>query len=238
MKKLITAILLIAVIAGSTSCRKDVIGDGPVITETRAVSNFGGIILQMNGSVYYTNDTEWKVEVTAKESIHSMLETKVVNNRLVIRYRNGKTYDADESIRINVSGPDLSSFELNTSGSIYCLRAIQVPNLYLRTNGSGSIQLQQVMANSIDAESTTSGTITAGTGTVASERLITAGSGKIDLSALAAKNVNAKTTGSGDIAVKVSEKLDATIGGSGSIYFSGSPLISTRINGSGRLIRF
>src|ERR1044071_2660187 len=103
MKQLITA--LVAVIILATSCKKEVIGDGPVTTQTRTVSNFTGIDLRMNGYVYYTNEPVWKIEVTAKESIHSILETKVVNSKLVIRYSNGKTYDADESIRIHVSGP-------------------------------------------------------------------------------------------------------------------------------------
>ncbi|MBL7741602.1 MAG: DUF2807 domain-containing protein [Chitinophagaceae bacterium] len=238
MKNVTVAILLMALIAASVSCKKDVIGEGPVTTEARTVTGFTGINLQMNGNVYYTNSADWKVEVTAKQSIHPILETKVVNNRLIIRYTNGKTYDADESIRINVSGPGLSSFELSTSGSIYGQNAIQPATLYLRSGGSGSIYLQQVTTGSIDAESNVSGRITVSGSATASERLKTDGSGKIDVSGIAAKNVTARIIGSGDITVKVSEKLEATIDGSGDIYFSGSPLITTHINGSGRLVRF
>lgn len=238
MNKLTTAIVFMVLVAISFSCKKEIIGDGPITTATRTVSDFTGIDLQMNGNVYYTNGSEWKLEVTARESIHSILETRVINNKLVVRYYNGKTYDADESIRINVTGPGVSSFELNTSGSIYCQNAIAPANLYLRSSGSGSIFLQSVTTNSIEAESTTSGRITAGYGTTNTEKLKTNGSGKIDLSAIAAKNVTARTIGSGDIKVKVSERLDVTIDGSGSVYFSGSPLITSHINGSGDLVRF
>jgi Putative auto-transporter adhesin, head GIN domain len=238
MKNFAAAILLMALIAGSVSCKKDVIGEGPVTAQTRTVTSFTGIDLRMNGTVYYTNDTEWKLEVIARESIHPILETKVEGGRLIIRYSNGRTYDADESIRINVSGPGVNRFELNTSGSIYCVNTIQQANLFLRSSGSGSIYMQQVIANNIEAESTVSGRITATGGTTISEKIKTDGSGKIDLSAIAAKNVTARTIGSGDIKVKVADRLDATIDGSGSLYFSGSPLITTDINGSGRLIRF
>lgn len=238
MKQITTAILLMAMMAGFASCRKEQIGEGPITTQTRSVSNFGGIILQMNGDVYYTNAPEWKLEVTAKESIHSILETKVVNNRLVIRYNNGRTYDADGSIRIHVSGPGLSSFELNTSGSVYAQNTIEAANLYLAIGGSGSIVLRNVDAGNIDAINTGSGRITAAGGHTVNEKLRTEGSGRIDLSAVAAKTATARIIGSGDIRVKVADRLDARIDGSGDIYFTGSPFLNTDINGSGKLIRF
>lgn len=238
MKPVTKMALFIAMAAGMVSCKKEHIGEGPVTTETRTVNNFSGIDLQMNGNVYYQNAANWKVEVIAKESIHDILETTVNNGRLIVRYRNGKTYDNDESIRINVSGPGVNSFSLNTSGNIICLNAIQTDNLYLRSSGSGHIVLQHVEANTIDAESKQAGRISATGGFTISEKLKTDGSGKIDLSAISSKIVTARIVGSGDIKVKVADRLDVTIDGSGSVFFNGSPLISTHINGTGRLIRF
>jgi hypothetical protein len=238
MKKLTTAALLIGMIATTVSCKKEVIGNGPVTTQPRTVNSFSGIILEMNGNVYYKNDTEWSVEVSAKESIHPILETKVVNDRLVIRYSNGKTYDEDESIRITVSGPDVSSFELNTSGSIYVMNDIQAPNVYLSTKGSGSISMQRIDAANLTAQSLQSGTITAASGSAINSNLKSDASGKVDLSGITTKYVTAHTIGSGDITVKATDKLDATIKGSGSIYFSGSPLITSHVSGTGRLVRF
>jgi hypothetical protein len=239
MKQLATKMaLFIAMAAGIVSCKKEVIGEGPVRTETRTVNNFSSIDLQMNGNVYYQNAPTWKVDVSAKASIHDILETTVNNGRLIVRYRNGKTYDNDESIRINVSGPGVNSFSLNTSGNIFCLNPLQTDYLYLRSSGSGNIVLQHVDANTIDAESKQSGRISATGGFTISEKLKTDGSGKIDLSAISSKNVTARIIGSGDIKVKVADKLDVTIDGSGSVFFNGSPLISTHINGTGRLIRF
>lgn len=237
MKKLTTAILVTAAALGSVSCKKDLVGEGPVTTETRTVGNFTGIDLQMNGNVYYTKDVVTKVEVTAKQSVHSILETKVVDGRLVIRYTTGKKYDADESIRINVSGPDLSSFLQNTSGSIYCMSDIQPASLYLRNTGSGTISLKNVTTSYIDAESTVSGHIMASGGTTENERLKSDGSAKIDMSGVSAKTATVRTIGSGDIKVKVSTNLDVTIDGSGSVYFTGYPFISTHISGSGHLVR-
>jgi hypothetical protein len=192
----------------------------------------------MNGTVYYTKSATTKVEVSAKESIHSMLETTVIDNKLVIRYKNGKVYDADPSIRINISAPDMNYLVVKNTGSIFCMNDIQPSDLVLRSYGSGNIYLQKVVTNNIDAESTVSGRINAAGGSTVSMRLKTDGSGKIDLAAVAAKTASTRIIGSGDISVRVSENLDVTIDGSGSVYFSGYPSISTHISGSGRLVRF
>lgn len=236
MKKLATTIFVAAAI-GAVSCKKDTIGHGPVTTQTRSVQNFTGIDLQMNGSVYYTSSSTVKIEVSAPESIHGMLETNVIDNRLVIRYANGKTYDSDDNIRINVSAPNLESLQLTSSGSIHCMSDIHPANLYLRTTGSGDIFLKDVMTSNLEASSTRSGMIIATGGVAMNEKLKTDGSGKIDLSAITATNVTARTVGSGDIRVKVSGLLDVTIDGSGSVYFTGYPALSSHISGSGHIIR-
>jgi Putative auto-transporter adhesin, head GIN domain len=237
MKKLTTAILVTAAALGSVSCKKDQVGEGPVTVQLRPIQNFTGIDLRMNGNVYYTKDSIPKLEIIAKESIHSMLETTVINNTLVIRYANGKTYDADETIRINVSAPAVNGFVLNSSGSIICMSDIQPASLWLRSNGSGNIYLKGVVTGNIDAESNVSGQITATGGTAGNEKLKTDASGKIDLHLISAKTVSAKTIGSGDIKMKVTDHLDATINGSGSVYYIGYPSITTHISGSGHLVR-
>ena len=227
-----------AIFFGAVSCKKDVIGEGPVTTRTRTVENFSGIDLHMNGNVYYKKEATGKIEISAKKSIHDILETTVINGKLVIRYKDGKTYDADETIRITVSGPNVSSLVVNTSGSIFCLNNIETVSLLLRSYGSGNISLQNIITTSIDAESTVSGQITATGGITLTEKIKTNASGSIDLSAVASKTSIVHTIGSGSIKIKVSDNLNARIDGSGSVYFSGYPLITSQVSGSGRLVRF
>src|SRR5687767_5000024 len=221
MKQLIFSMIAVVMMTALFSCTKEVIGDGPITTETRTVTAFTGIELQMNGNVYYRNDSAWKLEVSARESIHPILETNVVNGKLVIRYFDGKTYDNDESIRINVSGPGVSGFFTKTSGNVNVVNDINVQNLVLNSSGAGNISLADVTAGAIHAESKQSGRISAGSGTVITEDLRTEASGTIDFRYLAAKYAYARTKGSGDIRVKVSEKLEAKVYGSGWIFYQG-----------------
>lgn len=238
MKQLTMALIAITIMAGLSSCHKEIIGDGPVMTETRTVQSFSAIELQMNGNVYYRNEPNWKVEVSAKQSLLPILQTNVADGKLVIRYNNGKTYDNDETIRITIAGPGVNSFVTTTSGNINCVTPLNVASVYLRTSGSGNISMMDIITGNLEAESKMSGRITAGQGSTITESLKTDGSGKIDLTGIAAKYAGARTNGSGDIKLKVSDKLDARIDGSGSVYFIGSPAITSHINGTGNLIHW
>lgn len=238
MKQFTIILLLATVLVSQSSCKKDLIGEGPIVTETRNIPSFSAIDLRMNGNVYYTKSATTSVEISAKQSLLPILETSVNNNRLVVRYTNGKTYDADESIRINVSGPDVNSFELNTSGSIFCLNDIQPSSLFLRSAGSGSIYLQQVATGNLEAISSQSGKINVAGGTATAENIKTSASGSVDLGNVTATYATAHSSGSGDIRVRVTNSLSATIAASGDIYFRGTPALTTHIAGSGHIIRY
>jgi hypothetical protein len=231
-------VLLSIVLATSLlSCKKDIIGDGPITTETRTVQNFTSIELQMNGNVYYRNDPQWKLEISARESIHDILETNVINGKLVIRYYNGKTYDNDESIRITVSGPGVNNFVTTTSGNIIGENEIIVSNIGLHSSGSGNILISKVTATSLEAQSLQSGKVSVGAGTVNTENLKSDGSGTVDMRSVQAKYAYAYTKGSGDIRVKVSERLEAKIYGSGWVLYYGWPVVSRTVVGSGKVER-
>jgi hypothetical protein len=222
---------------GLFSCKKDIIGEGPITTETRTVGTFTGIELQMNGNVYYRVAPEFKIEISARESIHDMLETKVVNGTLVVRYYDGKTYDNDESIRITVSGPAVDRFVTNSSGNINATNDINVANLYMRSSHSGNITLLNVTALSIEAESKQSGKVAAGVGTANTANLRTEGSGTVDLRYIEVKYAIAKLRGSNDIRVRVSEKLDVTVYGSGWMIYYGRPVVDGSVLGTGKIVR-
>ncbi len=219
-------------------CKKDTIGEGPYQTETRPVSSFTAIDLRMNGNVYYKKGNVAALEIVAQQNVLDQLETNVINNSLVIQYRNGKTYDADHGIRINVTTPQVNSLTLNTSGSIYCLDDMETANLFLHSNGSGNISLKNVRAGTIEAISRMSGSIIAMDGSTLHENLKTSGSGQINLSGILAKTATVRTSGSGKIQVRVADHLHATIEGSGSIYYGGYPGVSSHISGSGHLVHF
>jgi len=238
MKELTTMMLLSATMLSFISCKKEVVGEGPVVTQERPVTNFTAIDLRMAGDVYYKQDANRKLEIIAQQNILDMLETYVSDNKLVIKFNGGSDYHSSDQVRINISGPDVNRFGLTTSGSIHCINNLELAGLSLNITGSGSISLMQVATHNIEAINNGSGNITAIGGSADTENLKTSGSGKIDLVNISAKNITAKIAGSGSIKVKAADHLDATVEGSGSIYFTGYPAVSSHIYGTGHLIHF
>jgi hypothetical protein len=230
-------IFLMIVSVGLFSCHKEIIGDGPITSEVRNIGTYTGVELEMNGNVYFRQDSSSRIEISARESIHGMLETKIVNGVLVVRYYNGKTYDNDESIRITIHGPSLNHFVTNSSGNILAESDLTTSNLYVRSSGAGNISLMNVQALSIEAISRQSGRISAGLGKANTANTLTEGSGTVDLRNIEVKYAIAKVKGSNDIRVRVTEKLDATIYGSGWILYYGRPDVDVKIVGSGKVQR-
>jgi len=237
MKKSI-GLLLAAALFIFSSCRK-VVGEGPLVTETRPVSNFTGISSEMSGKVYVTIGPAYKVEITAQRNILDVMNTNVANGILHIDFKDNVRVRAHEDITVKISAPSADYFRLSGSGNMDVTGEVVANNLNLRLSGSGNIGVQQaVVADKIDAELSGSGNITVVNGSAINDDLDISGSGNIQLAGVAAQKTVTHISGSGDVKVVVSQSLDAHISGSGSVYYHGNPIISTQISGSGRVIPF
>jgi hypothetical protein len=238
MKKSAVVALFAAMLFIFPSCEK-VVGEGPLITETRSVSNFTGISSEMSGKVNFTIAPNYKVEITAQRNILDVVQTNVVNGVLHIDFKNGVRVKEHADLTINITAPAADYFRLSGSGNMDVNGDVVANNLQVNLSGSGNIVMQKaVVVDKIDADMSGSGNISIMNGSGINEDLNISGSGKIDLAGVAAENGVVKITGSGDMKVVLSKKLDANITGSGSVYYRGNPIISTKITGSGRVVPF
>lgn len=216
-----------------TSCEK-VVGDGPMVTETRAVTNFKSLYVSVSGKVYYKIDPVYKVEVRAQQSILPVLQTNLNGEELVIKFKDGVRVKEYEDISIYISAPTVEGIYLSGSADVDLTGKVQATSLALKLSGSGNIRVQE--AQLTDRLTTTisgSGNITVDNGSCVNQTLKITGSGKLDLLNVPAQQVYTDISGSGDMRVNVSQKLEAVISGSGSVFYKGTPLVSTRISGSG-----
>ncbi|MEP7376375.1 MAG: head GIN domain-containing protein [Chitinophagaceae bacterium] len=238
MKKITTMALLSITTVGMIACSKAIMGEGPVVAQNRPITSFMGIDLLINADVYYQAGDNLNLEVTGQQNILDNIETTVTEGNLVIQSSNGRSFTADENIRINITTPEINRFLINSSGSIYCLSDIQTSKLLLSNSGSGTISLKDVTAKNIEATNTSSGNIIALDGTAVSETAGNSGTGKIDLSGILTRRATVRTSGSGKIQVKVADHLYATIEDGGPVYYSGYPDVSSHISGTGHLVHF
>ena len=235
MKKPIIMLAVASIVLTATSCEK-VIGEGPLQTESRSVTNFSGVSSSIGGRINYKIDTVYKVEITAQANILDVIETSKINGHLQVKVRNGVRIRSNEPITVNVSAPSAGYLHLSGSGDLVLTGTINTNELDMEISGTGNITVSSAtVTDKIKAAISGSGNIKIMSGTSKHEELRISGSGKILLQDVAAETANTTISGSGDIKVNLSQSLHAAISGSGSVYYIGNPIISTSISGSGRV---
>jgi Putative auto-transporter adhesin, head GIN domain len=233
-----TVVLLAAVFFIFPSCKR-VVGEGPVVTQTRTVGNFTGVSSEMSGKVNFTIAPDFKVEITAQQNIIDVLNTNVVNGVLHIDFKNNVRVKEHEDLLINITAPYADYFRLSGSGNMNVQGDVAANDLTVTLSGSGDIAIQNaVIDDKIDTDISGSGNISIANGSAVNEDVEISGSGKVEMAGVGAQNAVTHTSGSGDVKLAISSNLDAHISGSGSVYYHGNPIISTHISGSGRVIPF
>lgn len=234
MKKL-SILFSIAMMIAFTSCEK-VVGDGALVNETRTKASFSGIESELSANVAYVQGNDYKVELTAQQNIINVMETPVINNKLIVRFKNNVRVKSHEQITIKVTAPSISGIGLSGSGNVNVLSPLSSNDLSFRLSGSGNVTVPQVTCSYLEANISGTGNISIDAGTATTEHLKISGSGSINAQNVLAKSVTSTTSGSGSMKVNVSENLNITISGSGSVYYWGTPVISTNISGSGKVL--
>lgn len=237
MKRISVALLLtIIALVSLNSCRK-VTGHGPVVTENRSISNFTSIHFDVPADLYYTQDSQYKVEIHAQENIIKEIETYLAGNELKIKVRDHINLRSREDIRIEVSGPSVTALSLGGSGNIKVTQPYKPVNAVLSVRGSGSITINQMETNNIDARVSGSGDLQVFSGKAKHQDVDISGSGRIDFVGIVTNTARTEISGSGSIRLYVTDELTSKISGSGTVYYKGNPAINTTVSGSGKVKR-
>jgi hypothetical protein len=232
------SVILIAALYLLPSCEK-VVGEGPLVTETRSVGNFTGISMEMAGKVNFTIGSEYRVELTAQRNILDVLQTNVASGVLHIDFKDNVRAKNYEEIIVNITAPSLNDVRLSGSGDINVHGNVATSSLKVLVSGSGNISIQNaVVKDKIRTDVSGSGNISILNGSATDHDMKISGSGNVDMVGVIAQNASIRISGSGDVKVQVSKRLDAHISGSGSVYYRGNPIISTQISGSGRVLPY
>jgi hypothetical protein len=218
------------------SCEK-IKGKGEVVTVTRTTANYNSIDLAMSATVYFTQGTDYTLQLSGQENVLTQVVTEVDGNQLVIRVKGGVILGSHEPIKVYVSAPSVSKLAVSGSGDIFIDNVLTAEKLSLDVSGSGSINLGTVDLGHLVSHISGSGSIRAVSGTATREDLNISGSGTVDIRNVEAATVYSTTSGSGETYIHATTLLDVTISGSGNVWYYGTPGINTHISGSGNVKR-
>lgn len=236
IKKVTIALFALSTLISLHSCRR-IIGEGPVISETRSTREFSEIDFGVPATMTYIKSDVTEIEIEAQRNIIDVIETYVSGNELNIKVRDSRNIHSHEQIRITVKAPSVHGFAVSGSGALQIMGGIEGDQAKLRVSGSGKILADKINASSVEARISGSGSIDALDGTANHLDLSISGSGDINLLPVLAKTATTQTSGSGNMHVNVSNDLDVHISGSGDVFYEGNPEVNVSISGSGRLVK-
>ncbi len=237
MKPLKIVSICLLFITALSSCKKEpfwgINGKGSNVTETINYQNFSKIDLGFNATVLYTQDSIYKIEISAQSNIQNIIETEI--NKGVLTFKAARRIWHHNPIRIVVHSPEMKGFYVGGSGDILAQNPIHTPSMDIHVSGSGSIVMPALNANDVFTDISGSGKIRVEGGASKNHKMDISGSGNIDALSMEAKKSTVDVSGSGNVKVWVTEQLDVTISGSGKVSYKGSPTLNTKISGSGKV---
>jgi hypothetical protein len=236
--KQITLIVLAAFMSLSmVSCNK-IVGEGPVVSETRNETGYNGVSISVPADVVYMQSPTYKVELRAQRNILELIESPVVNGELRLRFKRNLNLRSFDKVIIQISSPDMNSFSLSGSGRIEVPATVVTPRMRLAVSGSGNINIDSLKSSdNIESVISGSGNITVARGSSVRQNILVSGSGKVNMEGVVTNDVEANISGSGNVRVNALQNINARISGSGNLYYRGNPVINSNVSGSGKLIR-
>ncbi len=230
--------ILIAMLFGACNLSVDNVnlnverGSGNVITQPRNVSNFDKVTLNGIGDVTVIQGSPEKLEIEAEDNILPYIQTTVENNTLMINFEK-KAVIPTKPIKFRLTMPNIHSLETQGVSNITAPQ-IKTDQLKLGISGTGNIEIDDLIANSVTVNVGGAGNLTTN-GQVDSQKVTLSGAGNYDGENLQSKSAIITITGLGRVVVWVTGTMDVTISGTGGVDYYGNPQISQQISGLGRI---
>lgn len=192
-----------------------VVGSGHITSEPRQVDGeFTSVELLGSADVNILLTNVQSVNIETDDNIAPLIETKVVNGKLIINSRPDTDYTPTHGVIVTVAIKSLERVTLSGSGSLQVAH-MSGPDLVIELPGSGEITAE---------------------GTVDHLSISLLGSGTILCDRLKAHTADVTLAGSGTITLFADQSLNAKILGSGNIRYEGNPpQVKKNVAGSGSI---
>ena len=209
-----------------------IIGSGVTTTETRDVSGFNSVALDVPAKLKLHQGEREGLSITGDDNIIPLVETVVENGTLKIRWAGKGNYATSyKTLEIAVDARDVDGLILSGSGQIHAER-LKTGSLRTTIEGSGAISFDALDADSVHATIHGNGHLSAA-GRADSLDVAVAGSGQVSAAKLASRRARIALQGSAQATVWAKDDLNATIAGSGQIKYYGTPRVNQAVAGSG-----
>jgi hypothetical protein len=209
-------------------------GNGIVVEEPRAISDFTRVNLQGVGILYLQEGARPELRIRAEENLLQYLGTSVQAGELLI-WKDSVTLMHTRPMEYHLTVVGLDRLAVTGAGNIEGSNLDTGP-LALLLTGAGNIELIDLNAPSVDVVVSGVGKVVL-SGSVQQQSIDLRGMGGYDARDLNSAEADVRIASMGSATVRVSHRLDATIHGSGSVFYIGDPIVRRSGAGSGGVVQ-
>ena len=235
MKKLFIIILALSFSVTLTAQTK-VKGNGKITKTTRQTESYNEISCAGSFDYILVAGTEGTITIEGEENLLEYVETKVKNDKLIIKVKdhvNLRT-STNKTIKITIPFQDIEGVSLAGSGDLWNEDVITADSFEASLAGSGDVVLN-INTTSVEGNISGSGDLTL-KGRTSNLEANVSGSGDFHGFDLESDNTEVAVAGSGDAEVVSNKYLKARVAGSGDIKYRGNPeKEDTKVAGSGSI---
>ena len=219
--KTILQILLVSLVIVITQGQSCMTGKdyGPLVKESRKVSDFDAIEVSHGIDVYLTMGSKERLEIETPEDLLEHLVTEVKKGKLKIYF--DKSFNWNNETSVYVTAKNIEKITASGGSDFFGKNVIETKNLELEASGGSDIKLE-VDVKHLEVEVSGGSDIKL---SGAAEFLNANTSGGSDLKAfgLTAQIGDLEASGGSDIEVTVEEELEARTSGGADIEYMGNP---------------
>lgn len=209
-------------------------GSGNVISESRAVSNFHGVVLAGIGELNITQGDTEALTIQAEDNLMPLLTSEVKDGVLTIGAKPGleaTSFFPTKPVKYDLRVKNLDSIQLSGAGSILA-PSLKGDTLTLGTSGAGNVNLNQLDVKQLKTTLSGAGSMTvAGQGDT--QTATVSGLGSYNAGDFKTNTTDVTLTGAGSATVWAQQTLNGKISGAGGINYYGSPQVTSSITGVG-----
>jgi Putative auto-transporter adhesin, head GIN domain len=200
-------------------------GNGVLASQQRNLRDFDSVDVGSAFEVEIITGEDFDFKLSIDENLMSLIETKVVDGKLIIR--SSQSYSTNLIGKIEILMPTITAFSGSgaTSSTIANVKADQFT---VELSGASKLVLKDTVANtSTEAQSG-----------VEQLKVAVSGASKFDGSSLPCNQVKAEASGASSIIVQVNQSIDASASGASTIRYLGDGELRTeRVSGAAKISR-
>jgi len=202
------------------------------------VDMFRYLEIDLNADVELIQSDSLFVSIDGFKNILDLIDVKVSNSKMTIKFKKYITHKTDLDIKIYV--PAIQFILMNGSGNFKIDTWENEDRLHIKNNGSAKFylsNLKQIKHLSIELSGGGSFESFGVSEKINTVHCVLNGSGNVNFEEFNFSSSILESNGSGNIQIGETENLNVSLIGSGNISYKGFPKIHQKILGSGTLIQ-